>query len=67
MKRLFEDGVKRALNEMKNTEEPEMIEDYTGIPMRNTERDDFPNRTVSALGELYLVGFIFVLNIKFSP
>ena len=67
IKEFVNKGVKEALNEMKNAEQAEMEEGYVIISMENIEKYDFPIPSVSALGELYLVGFIFALNMKFSP
>ena len=67
IKEYVKEGVKEALNEMKNTEQAEMEEDHVIMSMENIEKDDFPNPRLSALGELYLRGFIFALNMKFPP
>ena len=67
IKAYVKEGVKKALNEMQNTEQAEMEDDYVIISMENIETDDFPNPRLSALGELDLGGFIFALNMKFSP
>ena len=67
IKEYVKEGVKEALNEMKNTEQAEMEEDHVIMSMENIEKDDFPNPRLSALGELYLRGFIFALNMKLPP
>ena len=58
--------VVKAMNEVKNKEQPEMKEDYTRTPTENTDRDDSTNLRALHLRELHLVGFNFALNIKLS-
>ena len=66
IKEVVKEGLKEAMNEMKNTEKAEMKESDTRISMGNIEIDDFSNPRVPALGELYLVVYIFALNMEFS-
>ena len=66
IKEVVKQGVKEAMIEMENIEKPEMKGGYTRKLMENVERDDFTNSRVPALGELYLVGFTFPLNMKHS-
>ena len=66
IKEVVKQGVKEAMIEMENIEKPEMKGGYTRKLMENVERDDFTNSRVPALGELYLFGFTFPLNMKHS-
>ena len=67
--------VKEGVNEVvevikertKNMEKLEMKEDYTRKSMENIERGNFTYPRVPALGELYLIDFVFALNMKLSP
>ena len=52
---------------MKTIETHEMKEDSTRKRMENIEKSDITYPSVQALGELYLVGFIFASNMKLSP
>ena len=66
IKEVVKQGVKEVMIELENIEKPEMKGGYTRKLMENVERDDFTNSRVPALGELYLVGFTFPLNMKHS-
>ena len=65
-------GVKEVVEEVikettKNIEKLKMKEDYRKKSMEHLERVDFACPGVPALGELYLVDFIFALNMKLFP
>ena len=67
-KESLKEGVEEVVKEMMKTiETHEMKEDSTRKRMENIEKSDITYPSVQALGELYLVGFIFASNMKLSP
>ena len=72
IKKDIKESVKECVEEvlkemMKTIETHEMKEDSTRKRMENIEKSDITYPSVQALGELYLVGFIFASNMKLSP